>query len=120
MASFTIHKCHLREDRLALDKTSPETLTWGELCSRLAPPPIPISERTLRQLRVDGFIGLLRNKKNQLETFFFRNQDASNKIGWFLKQQPLFAKQLQVVYRVLAVDWGGGVVEKKSSTTLSK
>jgi len=114
-ASFTLQPNHLRLDRFADDKnTEPETIAWDELCSRLAPPPMQISELTLRSLRAGGYVGLLRNKAGKLENFYFANQDRSGRIAWLLKKEPQFPKQLQKVYRVVAVSWGGEIVEPVS------
>ena len=112
MATFVLQRCQMRADRIVVTTTPPETLTWADLCDRFAPPPIQTTQRVLRQLAPEGYVGLLRNKQKRLEPFFVRSPDRSNQIGWLLKQQPLFAKQLEVVYRVLSVDWGGGVIEK--------
>jgi hypothetical protein len=98
-------------DRFAPTEEKPLTLTWQELCERLAPPPIPRSEKILKQLSPGGYVGLARNLKGVLEPFYFKNPDNSGKIGWLMKAQPKFVSQLATVYRVEAIDWGGLVTE---------
>lgn len=109
--TYRLQPCRFRVDRFASTEEKPLTLTWQELCERLAPPPIPRSEKILKQLSSGGYVGLVRNLKGMLEPFFFKNPDNSGKIGWLIKTQPKFVSQLALVYRVDSIDWGGSITE---------
>lgn len=100
MARFVLTPCHIREDRLVPEE-QPLTLNWPELTKLLAPSRSHAALMTLRRLRVNAFVGVLKPQPKRLATnFLFQNMDRSNEIGWLLKKNPEFPERVERIYRV--------------------
>lgn len=93
------------------------TVSFRELCERLAPPPIKESQKILLSAKVGDFIGL-RRVAGSLQTFLVE-MDAGDgtRLEWLLEKQPAFIKECALVYRVRGIERQGGVLLKKPLAT---
>lgn len=99
MARFILTPCRIREDRVVPDD-EPVELDWPKLASLLAPSRSHQALMTLRRLKVDQYVGLVKQPDGSSTNFLFQSPDHTNDIGWLLKKNPAFPKQLDVIYRV--------------------
>lgn len=87
-------------------------LTFGELCEKLAPPPVALHEKFLRDVATGDFVGL-RRTKGKLVPFMVSPEGAGGRVDWLLSKDPGFAQEVVSVYKVLEIDRGGSVLPKR-------
>ena len=99
MARFILTPCHIREDRVVPSDEAVE-LDWPKLAALLAPSRSHQALMTLRRLKVDTYVGLVKQPDGGTTNFMFQSPDHTNDIAWLLKKDPTFPTKLDVIYRV--------------------
>ena len=98
MARFILTPCHLREDRVVPSGDAVE-LDWPKLAALLAPSRTMNALMTLRRMKVDQYVGLVKVPTGGTTNFLFQSPDRTNDIAWLLKKDPTFPATLDVIYR---------------------
>ena len=98
MARFILTPCHLREDRV-VPSGDPVELDWPKLAALLAPSRTQNALMTLRRMKVDQYVGLVKQANGGTTNFLFQSPDRTNDIAWLLKKDPAFPTRLDVIYR---------------------
>ena len=114
MARFVLVPCRIREDKVVADG-DPLELDWPKAAALLAPSQTFEALSTLRRMRVNAYVGLVKKEpppgsskqtieqaKNAPPTnFLFVNGNPNSaSIGWLLKKNPELITQVKALYRV--------------------
>lgn len=118
MARFVLMPCRIREDRMVPDAEEPKVLDWAQVSLLLAPSRSPSALMTLRRMRVNSYVGLLKQPSGAITNFLFQNDDKSNDLSWLLKRNPALASQLQALYRVDEATFDSRVEELSTGTPI--
>lgn len=107
MARFVLHPCRFREDRfIPLRDASLLELDWVGLVDRLAPTRSPAALMNLKRLRVNSFVGLVRNPQTgEVGNFYLLNPDRSGSLTWLLHQDQSFPERLLESFKVVSANW---------------
>jgi hypothetical protein len=111
---FVLRPCHIRAEKVVPDG-DPIELDWPKLVALLAPSQTYDAQMTLRRMKTNAYVGLLKRplpkgsppaKVREHESapptnFLFYNVDAtSNDITWLLKRIPDLPDILKALYVV--------------------
>lgn len=105
MASFTMQRCRLRENKLVPMKEPPAEFSWEELLKRVAPSKSTKAKIQLRKMQTGAFVGVTKTPQGETSNFLLLNTNRTGKIDWLLRQDPTFAARLVEVFRVESVKW---------------
>lgn len=114
MESFVLQPSHVRGERVVVDKSeAPVELDWHGLCGQFAVSGQWAGRATLRRLQVGDFVGV-QNLDGQRSNFIIRTPGAGRSIRWITNARPLFASEVECLYRVDAAEYDIQVVEAAS------
>jgi hypothetical protein len=117
VASFLLTPCKIREGWLVPRKDGETlSLSWSELCARLAPSGTLLAKQNLRKAAApNAYAILVRQPSGVVSNVLLRNSNLSGDIRAVVQRDPTFEGRVVEAFRFEQVSWDDAVVEPGST-----